>query len=462
MKYLIKTYGCQFNYSDSERIAAVLESIGFKPVKHGKNADFIVFNTCSVRQKAEDRVFGMMPLMKQLKKRNKHLKVAITGCMVRKTSTQNSVHRDAFIKNLPELDMAFRIEDTARLPDLLRELNFKFSSKRRHAGLINEGTLENYFKINPKYSSRFQAFVPISRGCDKFCAYCIVPFSRGREKSRSMDEIIEECERLTKNGCKEITLLGQTVDSYGLSFCDRSEKRFKPLKVGEKIYFTQLLEKLDKLRERGLCRVRWTSPHPKDMTDDLIDAVARLKTQMPYIHLPLQAGSNEMLRKMNRPYTREHYLELIKRIRKAIPGCAISTDIIVGFCGETDKMFEDTYRLYEEVRFDMAYISQYSMRRQTAAYKTMQDDVPKEIKEQRWHKLNELLTRISLEKHKAFIGKIVEVLVEKCERGICEGRSEHFKRTQFPGSKKLVGEIVPVKIEEALTWNLRGKALMSR
>lgn len=446
MKYLIKTYGCQFNYSDSERLAAVLENIGYKPVKKDGDADLIIFNTCSIRQKAEDRIFGMMPRMRELKKKNKKLKIGITGCMVRKTSTRKSVGQDHLVKTLDELDLVFRIEDIAKLPLLLNG-----------SDEFDEGSLENYYNINPKYVSRFQAFVPITSGCDKFCAYCIVPYARGRERSRPMDEILEECKKLVGNGCKEITLLGQTVDSYGLSFSDRESGKFAPIGKSEKNYFTRLLEHLDKLKAKGLKRVRWTSPHPKDLTDDVIEAVARLETQMPYIHLPVQAGSNAVLKKMNRPYTRQHYLELIEKIRTSIPGCAISTDIIVGFCGETEKMFEETCNLYEEVRWDMAYIAQYSMRKFTVAYRTMKDDVPTREKARRWHRLNEILTRISREKHEEFIGKTVEVLVEKCAKGICEGRSEHFKRVQFKGNKKLIGEIVPVKIEKAFEWNLKGK-----
>ncbi|MBI4995092.1 tRNA (N6-isopentenyl adenosine(37)-C2)-methylthiotransferase MiaB [Candidatus Peregrinibacteria bacterium] len=452
MKYYIKTYGCQFNYSDSERVSAVLEDVGFSRAKSYANADLILFNTCSVRQKAEDRVFGMMINMAQLKKIRPHVRVGITGCMVRKSSTRESQNPDPLIKNLDEIDLVFRIEDSAKLPELLKETGLKIPFEA-------PSEFDDYFKINPKYSSQFQAFVPISTGCDKFCAYCIVPFTRGRERSRPMEEVMEECEKLVKNGCKEITLLGQNVDSYGLSFLDREEKRFAELRPGEKIYFTRLLEKIDKLKTKGLCRVRWTSPHPKDFTDDVIEAVATLKTQMPYIHLPVQAGSNAMLKKMNRPYTREHYIELIEKIRRAIPGCAISTDIVTGFCGETEKMFEETCELFEQVQWDMAYISQYSMRKFTAAYKTMKDDVSRKEKERRWHKLNEILTRISYEKHKAFVGKTVEVLVEKCVKGVCEGRSEHFKRTQFKGNKNLIGQIVPIKITDAGQWHLKGKIL---
>ena len=459
MKYLIKTYGCQFNYSDSERTAAVLESMGFSPAKTEKNADLIIFNTCSIKQKAEDRVYGYLPKIREYKKTNKNLMVGITGCMVRKSSTKNSPEQDVLVRDLEHVDFAFRIEELSKLPRLLHELDPDILLKETDE--FDSGTLQNYFKINPKYISGFQAFVPIASGCDKFCAYCIVPYSRGRERSRPMDEILLECEKLANNGCKEITLLGQNVDSYGLSFQDREEKRFAPLKKGEKIYFTRLLEELDKLKSKGLARVRWTSPHPKDLTIDVIEAVARLETQMPYIHLPVQAGNNEILRRMNRPYTRERYIELVKTIRSIIPDCAISTDIIVGFCGETKEMFEDSYRLFEEIRWDMAFFAQYSMRKFTAAYRTMKDDVPTKEKDRRWHLINKILKEVSLEKHKAFLGKTVNVLVESCKKGVCEGRSEHYKRTQFSGTKDLIGKIVPVKITEALMWNLKGKLLES-
>ncbi|MEK9132493.1 MAG: tRNA (N6-isopentenyl adenosine(37)-C2)-methylthiotransferase MiaB [Patescibacteria group bacterium] len=458
MKYLIKTYGCQFNYSDSERIAAVLEGIGFAPAKGDEDANLVVFNTCSIKQKAEDKVFGRLVKFEQMKRKKKNLIVALTGCMVRKTSTKKSpaLEQDKLVKNLVPVDFVFRIEDCANLPELIKEIAPQFKL-RGALDEIDSGSLKNYFKIIPKYNSRFQAFVPIASGCDKFCAYCIVPYTRGRERSRPMKEILTECKKLVEDGCKEITLLGQNVDSYGLSFLDRKEKRFKALKPGGKIYFTKLLEAVDKLKTRGLCRVRWTSPHPRDMTDDLISAVKTLKTQMPYIHLPVQAGSDNTLRRMNRPYTVEHYVGLIKKIRKVMPDCSISTDIIVGFCGETKKDFNKSCALYKKIKWDMAYMSKYSMRKYTAAHKIMKDDVPEKEKERRWRALNEIIKACSLGRNRFFLGKTVNVLVERCKNGICEGMSEHSKRTQFAGSPKLIGEIVPVKVKKALEWNLVGK-----
>jgi len=435
----------------------VLENAGLVPARTEKDADLLIFNTCSIKQKAEDRVFGLMPKMKEIKRARRDFLVGITGCMVRKTSTKKSQDQDKLIKMMPEVDFVFRIEDAPLLPEILAEIRGKKVLSVKKISNMDANSLEKYFHINPKYSSKFQAFVPIASGCDKFCAYCIVPFARGRERSRPMAEILSECEALVKNGCKEITLLGQNVDSYGLSFMDREEKKFAELAPGEKIYFTRLLEEIDKLKSQGLVRVRWTSPHPKDLTDDLINAVATLKTQMPHIHLPMQSGSNYVLRKMNRPYTKEHYINLIKKIRSAISNCSISTDIIVGFCGETKEMFKETCDLYKEIRWDMAYSSQYSMRKNTAAHRTMKDDVPEKEKQRRWHELNKILKKCSLEHNKFFLKKTVNVLVERCSKGLCEGMSEHFKRVQFKGDKELIGQIVPVKITKALEWNLIGK-----
>lgn len=462
------------NYSDSERVSAVLENLGLEPAKSNQNADLIVLNTCSVRQKAEDRILGLMPLFTDLKKKKGNLLIAITGCMVRKSSTKKSLVKDELVKKLSEVDLVFRIEDLAKLPALLAEigcvkLHYDNCLSAVARSQASEGR-ENYFKITPKYTSKFQAFVPIMTGCDKFCAYCIVPYARGREKSRPIKEIFKECEKLVGNGCREITLLGQNVNSYGLSMLDQKSGKFKydenqkvwPWKIQGKSPFAALLCKIDKLKSKGLKRVRWTSAHPRDMTDDVIETVAKLKTQMPYIHLPIQAGDDKVLRKMNRPYTAADYKRIIKKIRKAIPSCAVSTDIIVGFCGETKQQFENTYRLYKEIEWDMAYIARYSPRKFTLAYKTMQDNVPAGEKARRWHKLNKILTAVSRKKHKASIGKTVEVLVERCKNGICEGYSEHFKRTQFHGTKDLIGKFVKVKILKAGDWHLTGEMLRTR
>ncbi|MBU1992360.1 MAG: tRNA (N6-isopentenyl adenosine(37)-C2)-methylthiotransferase MiaB [Patescibacteria group bacterium] len=435
-KYLVRTYGCQMNYSDTERIKTVLENLGMREAKGEQEADMIIYNTCSVKQKAEDKVYGQLHNDSKLKQKPL---LGITGCMVRKTGTRKSGKKDKLLNRLKKLDFVFRIEDLGELAGILG---------------IGENSLENYFKITPKYTSKVQAFVPIGTGCDKYCAYCIVPFARGREKSRHPDEIFEECKKLVENGCVEITLLGQTVDSYGLSDMDKKTGIFEM--KGKETPFGQLLRRIDTLKGKGLERLRFTSSHPKDFTDQLIETIAELETLMPYIHLPVQAGDNEVLKRMNRTYTIEQFMKIINKIKKEMPDCAISTDVIVGFCGETDEEFFRTCKMFEKAEFDHAYISRYSPRMGTVSAKTMEDDVSGEEKARRWHRLNDLLKRTAKRNLKKHIGKKVNVLVEKWEDGVCNGRSEYFKEVQFGGSEKMVGKIVPVEITGHKEWILTG------
>ncbi|MDD3862142.1 MAG: tRNA (N6-isopentenyl adenosine(37)-C2)-methylthiotransferase MiaB [Candidatus Gracilibacteria bacterium] len=451
MNYLIYTYGCQMNYSDSERMETYLEALCLTKAKSEKEADIILFNTCSIREKGEQRVLGKMVDMIKLRKKNKKLIVVITGCMVRKSSSRYSEKRDKLFNRSREIDIALRIEELPKLADLIKELDPKIKLKK-----IKEETLEDYFHITPHFTSKSQAFIPISTGCDKFCTYCIVPFSRGREKSRPMADILKECEEFVKQGGKEITLLGQTVDSYGLSIFDKQEGTFKDLPKG-KTPFVNLLEQIDKLYSKGLRRLRFTSSHPKDISDDLILAHGKLKTLMPYLHLPVQAGSNSLLKRMNRPYTVEKYLGIIKKLRKTVPDIAISTDLIVGFCGETEEEFKETYDLFKKVEFDFCYFAQYSDRKGTYASKNLKDDIPKKVKLERWHAINELLKKIVSKKLPKFIGKTVEVLVEFEKAGMLHGYSEHYKEVQFKGPKSIIGQIVQVKITKATQWVLEGE-----
>lgn len=446
MKYFIHTYGCQMNYSDTERIETYLEALGYEKSDTELKADIIIFNTCSVKQKAEDKVLGYMQKMKKLKKKRPDIVVVITGCMVRKSSTRYSEQRDKLFNRSPEIDIALRIEDLPLFASLIREHKPEITK-------IKEENIKDYFKIVPSHTSAYQAFIPISTGCDKFCTYCIVPFSRGREKSRPIEEIIKEVKDVLKKGCKEITLIGQTVDSYGLSAYDKKKGLFKKIPKGE-VPFVYLLKKIDKLYDKGLRRLRFTSPHPRDVSDDLIEAIASLKTLMPYIHLPVQAGHNDTLKRMNRPYTVGEYKEIIYKLRKQIPNIAISTDIIVGFCGETEKEFQASYDFYKELEFDFAYISKYSNRPGTFADKNLKDNVSYETKKKRWQKLNRLLKQISKKKLKTYIGKEVKVLVETQENGLCTGKNEHFKTVQFKSKKDLIGRIVKVKITDSKDWVL--------
>ncbi len=442
------------NYSDTERMEAYLEALGFNKTEGFEGADLIMFNTCSIRQKAEDRVYGHMRTLEKMKRTNPKLMVAITGCMVRKSSSRYSTERDKLFNTMRDLDIALRMEELPKLANLAREINPEISIPE-----ITEESLTDYFQINPTHNShqsKAQAFVAISNGCDKFCTYCIVPYSRGREKSRSLESILEECKILVENGCKEITLIGQTVNSYGLSHYDKEEKTFEYL--GDKEPFVHLLEEVDKLHEKGLVRTRFTSPHPKDMSDQLIHAMATLKTHMPYLHLPVQAGTNSLLKRMNRTYTVEKYRETVAKLRKAIPGISISTDIIVGFCGETDEEFEETCKFFEEMEFEHAYLSQYSERTGTTAAKFIKDDISKKVKSERWHHLNDVILKNNSKKAlDRFLGQTVNILVESQTDKKCVGRSEHFKIVEFESGRNILGEIVPVKITNSLPWSLEGE-----
>lgn len=441
------------NYSDTERIEAYMKALGLNPSKSFKKADIIIFNTCSIRQKAEDKVLGHMKKIDAMKERGKNIIVIITGCMARISSSRYSEKRDSLINRVKEIDIVIKNEELPRLAGLIREINPKIKIQE-----IKEENLEDYFKIKPTYEtckSRTQAFLPISNGCDKFCAYCIVPYSRGREKSRKIEDILEEAEELAKNGFKEITLVGQTVNSYGLSNYDVKNKTFAHLK-GKKP-FVYLLEQLDKLHEKGISRIRFISSHPKDISDDLINAMASLKTQMPYLHLPVQSGDNETLKRMNRPYTVKQYEQIIKKLRKKIPGISITTDLIVGFCGETEKEFKNTCKFFKKTGFEHAYIAQYSERKGTTASKISKDDIPTKVKRERWNILNDLIGENSEKSLKKFIGKTVQVLVEAKKGDNQIGRSEHFKEVHFKSRKNLLGKIVPIKVTEAKKWHLIGK-----
>ena len=401
------------NYSDTERLESVLESLGFDQASK-EDADLVIFNSCSIRQKAEDRVYGDM---RNLRRERPNVLIGLAGCMVKPGKEEK------IVKKMKNLDMAFRPEDMGDLGEKIQALRPKWNLS------VDEGSLGKYFEIHPKVSSKFQVFVPIQTGCNKFCTYCIVPYARGREKYRDFDEVVDECKLLVSSGAKEITLLGQTVDSYE--------------------NFPQLLEEIDKIE--GLNRLRFSSPHPSDFSQELIETLARLKTTCPYIHLPVQSGSNACLRRMNRPYTREKYLDIIRRIRKAIPDCAISTDIIVGFCGETEEEFQESYSLFEEIGFDMVYISRYSTRKGTYADRKLKDDIPYALKAERWHKLNDLLKKTAKKANEKYVGREVEVLVER--EGM--GRSREYKEVHFTGGE--VGEIVHVKVTGAKEWLLEGE-----
>ncbi len=440
MKYFIQTYGCQMNTSDSERLASVLERLGYEKASELQEADFLAFNTCSVRQKAEDRVLGLRPKLLELREQNPKIIFAITGCMVKKSSTKNDMaKKDELLRRMPEVDIAFRIEDVAKLPIFISKIDADLEFKDN----LDDGTLENYFKIAPRKEANYSVFVPVMTGCDKFCTYCIVPYTRGREYSRDFNEILDECRKHVEEGALEITLVGQTVNTYGLSFNDRKSGKFNDFKMNP---FAALLREVDKLKDKGLKRLRFTSPHPRDFHDDIIAAMAECETLCPYFHMPVQSGDNRTLRRMNRNYTMEEYIEILSKIRSAIPRVAISTDIIVGFCGETEEEFERTYEMYRRLQWDWCYLARYSPRKGTYSEKKLKDDVPPDEKARRWHKLNDLMMNIAAGKAQSLVGQTLNVLVNTQIGETCSGRTDSFKEVKFKSGRTLLGRIVPVKI----------------
>lgn len=423
MKYYIITFGCQMNKSDSERIASVLEEQGYKPIKADLSAealakaDLIVVNMCSVRQSAVDRIYGLSPKFKKLKMENSKLKTILTGCVLKED-------RRKFAK---KFDLILSIKNLPKLPSLL-------STNEAGSRCLSD----DYLKIKSKRRNKFSAFVPIMRGCNNFCTYCVVPHTRGQEVSRPTKEILSEIKNLVEKGYKEIWLLGQNVNSY---------------KDGE-ISFPKLLKKADEIK--GDFWVRFTSSHPKDFSDELIKTIAECQKVTEYLNLPVQSGDNAVLEKMNRPYTIEKYKNLVKKIRKRIPEISLSTDAIAGFPGETKKQFQNTVSLFKEITFDMAYIARYSPRSQTAAAK-LKDDVPPEEKERRWQVLTGVLKKTALEKNEKYIGKEVEVLIDSAKKNFYFGKTRTYKTVKIQSiTPNLVGQFVKVKIIDASPWGLRG------
>lgn len=426
-KYHITTYGCQMNVSDSERVSAVLEAMNFKHADTEGEADVLIYNTCSVRQKSENRILGSRDKWQELKQKNPNLVIGITGCMV--------AHKGYnFRRKLPEVDLTFDIHELPNLPQKLAKA----------MGVdLQMPEYNDYLNIVPKVKNNFQVFVPIMTGCNNFCSFCIVPFTRGRERSRPVADILSEIQAFVENGAKEVTLLGQNVNSFRGVKAD-----------GKMASFAYLLQQVANIE--GIERIFYTSPHPKDMKEDMIQAHATIKKLCPTVHLPVQSGSSSVLRRMNRHYTKESFLELVERFYQAVPGITISTDMIVGFCGETEAEFEDTLDLYRKAKFDLVYLGMYSPRPHSLAYK-MKDDISAAEKKRRFNIVHALQEEITEEKNIAYLGEIERVLVEKVKNGIASGRSDHFKYVEFPDHDSSPGDIVSVKIDETLTWVLRGQ-----
>jgi tRNA-2-methylthio-N6-dimethylallyladenosine synthase len=434
-KFYIRTYGCQMNEHDTEVMAGIFLALGYEPTDSVEDANVILLNTCAVRENAENKVFGELGHLKHLKMQNPDLLLGVCGCMSQEESVVNKI-----LKTYQHVDMIFGTHNIHRLPNILHEA---YMSKEMVVEVWSkEGdVIENLPKIR---RGNIKAWVNIMYGCDKFCTYCIVPYTRGKERSRRPEEIIQEVRQLAAAGYQEITLLGQNVNAYG--------KDFEDMKYG-------LGDLMDEIRKIDIPRVRFTTSHPRDFDDRLIEVLAEGGNLVEHIHLPVQSGSSDVLKIMARKYNREQYLELVRKIKAAIPDVALTTDIIVGYPNETDEQFEETLSLYREVGYDSAYTFIYSPREGTPAAK-MQDNVPLEVKKERLQRLNEVVNEFSAKAMKGYEGQIVEVLVEgesKNNSDVLAGYTRKNKLVNFVGPKTAIGKLVNVRITEAKTWSLNGE-----
>ncbi len=434
-KYFLRTYGCQMNVHDGEEIAARLESLGLTVTDTIEEADVVILNTCAIRENAHDKLYGFLGRCKHEKeKNNPNLIIGICGCMAQEEGVVNDL-----IKKHPYVDIVFGTHNIHELQDLL----IKRNGKQNIEVYSCEGNV--YENVSYKRDSNIKAWVNIQYGCDKFCTYCIVPYTRGKQRSRKSKEIIKEVECLVKNGYKEVTLLGQNVNAYGKE-------------LDNELSFAELLKKVS---ETGIERIRFVTSHPWDFTDDMINTISECSNIMPYIHLPLQSGSSRILKLMGRRYTKEEYLELYNKIRNTIQNCSITTDIIVGFPNESDEDFNETLEVAEYCKYDSAFTFIYSPREGTPAAK-MDDKIDMETKEKRLHRLNEVINKYSLEANKKYLNKIVPVLIE----GISEkdpnkvfGYTDTMKLVNVSNAQDKIGKIINVEITDAKSFSLDGKAI---
>lgn len=437
-KYCVVTYGCQMNLHESEKISGILSGMGMSAVNEPENADVVVFNTCCIRDTAECRALGNIGKMKELKKKNKNLLIVVTGCMTQ---------QNGFAENMKErYQYVDVILGTHNISDLENQIRIRLEKKKRVAAVLDtDGYIDD--ETTPVTRTSFpNAWVNINYGCNNFCTYCIVPYVRGRERSRDMKSIISECEKLINDDYKEITLLGQNVNSYGNDVPD------------ENVNFANLLREVAKID--GKFRIRFMTSHPKDLTEDVVKAIRDNDKICNNIHLPIQAGSNSVLKNMNRRYTREHYLELIDMIRRYLPDCGITTDIMVGFPYETEEDFLDTMDIVEKVRFSTAFTFIYSVRKGTKAAEMPQ--IPYEIKQNRIKRLIARQNEITEEISKDYVGNVYEILVEGMQEkknGYVVGRTESGRLVSAKGDESMIGEFKNVKITAVKNAQLLGEIL---
>ena len=418
--YYIWTIGCQMNKADSERLAGALHGLGFRESASPKEAGVIVLNSCVVRQSAEDKVTGMITSLKPLKQRDPERIVALMGCMVGPKTGDLE-------RRFPYVDVFMAPQQYGPLIDLLGE----------RLGMDVEGCLQNLTPVKPHVTT----YVPIIHGCDEFCSFCIIPYRRGRQQSRPVEDVVREVELLAQRGVREVTLLGQTVDAYGHDLPDRPD-------------LADLLEAVHPIE--GLERIRFLTSHPRFMSDRIIQAVADSPKVCEHFNLPFQAGDDEVLLNMRRSYTRDDYLRLVDRIRAAVPGVSMSTDVIVGFPGETDEQFQATLDIIRDVRFDKVHTAAYSTRPGTIAARRMEDNVPDHEKKARLQAIEELQEGIVAEINAGLLGRTVEALVDGHNKGQWQGRTRSDKLVFFPHEADLLGELAQVRISKTGPWSLQG------
>ena len=435
-KYFIETYGCQMNESDTERISGQLEELGYVPADILDDADVVILNTCSIRQNAEEKVYGKIGEVKKLKGKKPGVLLGIAGCMAQE-------NKGKLIERMPVIDFVigpYHIHD-------LKDIVSRRGAEGSHVVMtqMNPNRVNDYSELHSVRKSRIFAWVPIMQGCNKFCTYCIVPYVRGREKSRDSQEILKECEALIADGVKEIMLLGQNVNSYGL---DKKEE----------CSFPELLAKIAKLP--GLKRLRFMTPNPKDFSDELLQVMKENENICNHIHLPLQSGSTTILKRMNRHYSKESYMALVKKIREVLPDVSLTTDIIVGFPGETEEDFQDTMEVVAYSKFDSAFTFQYSKRTGTPAAKW--EAVPEDVVKERFQRLLEHIRLHSEEREGRDLGKVMEVLVEEKDKeseNMLTGRLSNNVLVHFEGGERLIGEIVPVRLDKSMGFYYYGSVL---
>jgi tRNA-2-methylthio-N6-dimethylallyladenosine synthase len=437
--FFIRTFGCQMNKHDSERVAGMLVEAGLEPVETPEHADVVVFMTCCVRENADGRLYGQVATLKSVKSARPSQLIAVGGCIGQRDG-------DALVRQLPHVDVVFGTHNLSHLPRLL---DAAASYRLPQVEILSEAT-EFSSDLPGEREHQWHAWVPIAVGCDNYCTYCVVPYVRGTERSRPIEAIVAEVERLVADGVLEVTLLGQNVNSYGRDLYD--EARFA--------------EVLHRVSATGVPRIRFVTSHPKDLSDQTIAAMAELPNVMPYLHLPVQSGSDRILQRMNRHYTAAHYLDLVERLRAEIPGIALSTDIIVGFPGETDEDFEATMHLVEAARYDQAFTFIYSPREGTPAAR-MPDAVPREVAQERFDRLVATVQQSASDNNRLYLHTVQRVLVEgasKREASVLAGRTPSSKVVHAPipagqTAEQLAGTFVDVYIESTQTWFLAGRVV---